>query len=112
MLQKHEWPKSFEKLSVNSIPSSFAKRTTSRTQNNLIRTHGENIPAIITDKIKGGQNTAILTFEKNLTLTNEKIPEYIFELEAVAVLLKDDAFRAVCNLPNFKKEEFHQIGIF
>lgn len=108
LTEKHEWPKGFEKLSVNSIHCSFSKRTTSRTQQNLIRTNGENIPAVVTDKIKNGKNTAILTFEKNSALTN---PGYIFELEAVAMLLKEDALRAICSSPNFTNEEFYMVGI-
>jgi hypothetical protein len=107
--QKHEWPLNFTSFSVNRKEIKLFKRTYSRTEDNLVRTHGINIPLYFKDQLICGRNFCELKFDR----TDTKLPyPLIYELELVAFLSETECLEYFQKAPKFPREQFVKLGIF
>jgi hypothetical protein len=100
--QKHEWPTSLANIQVNNTTVSVQKRTYSRTQDNLIRTIGENAPIDINAYLQTGTNLVKIHF-KGADLERGL---FSIAIELFAWVSKEEAIATLLTLPKYSNSDF------
>jgi hypothetical protein len=105
--QKHEWPNCLKEIYVNSVSLPFLKKIYTRTQDNLIRTTGANIPLFIHNSLQPGTNVVKLILDEDPSKKN-----YVICIELLSFLCKSEVISYVALNTAFSKKEFGSLGKF